>query len=56
MFTEFQIIQSDNKYVILYKKWYHRKWRMLGYKNDSYLFDNKESAAYMVKSLKEAGL
>lgn len=54
--TKFKSMFHDGNFVVLYKKWYHSKWKMLAVNNDPYRFPNKEAVEYMVKCLEEAGI
>lgn len=54
--TQFKAINYDDKFIVIYKKWYQLSWNMLAVNNDPYKFDNEDAAEYMVKCLEEAKL
>lgn len=54
--TQFKSINYDDKFIVIYKKWYQLSWNMLAVNNDPYKFDNEDAAEYMVKCLEEAEL
>lgn len=54
--TKFKAIIVDDKFIVIYKKWYQLSWNMLAVNNDPYKFDNEDAAEYMVKCLDEAKL
>lgn len=54
--TQFKAINHDDKFIVIYKKWYQLSWNMLAVNNDPYKFDNEDAAEYMVKCLEEAGV
>lgn len=54
--TKFKAINHDDKFIVIYKKWYQLSWNMLAVNNDPYKFDNEDAAEYMIKCLEEARL
>lgn len=54
--TKFKSLPYNEKFVVIYKKWYQLSWYMLAVNNDPYLFDNESAADYMAKCLEEAGV
>lgn len=54
--TKFKAINHDGSFIVIYKKWYQRKYRVLAVNNDPYRFPNEEVVEYMIKCLEEAGV